>query len=168
MNRRSTLLVGMMWFVRAILALGFLPIMLVWASLVRLLPKRSRPRLFWGPVPIISVKYWSRALRPDFDADTFVWLTIRKSIDGRILTTIPRICLESGRNRCDPIWVSCGPWESMIFSTSRATAGTWASRRFGGWGAPCCGWRAERWRFCLMRGASIVRHQFGLFSGSMS
>ena len=73
MNRQSTLLVGMMWFARAILALGFLPIMLAGASLVRLLPKRSRPRLFWGPVPIISVKYWSRALRPDFNADTFVW-----------------------------------------------------------------------------------------------
>ena len=133
MNRRSTLLVGMMWFVRAILALGFLPIMLVWASLVRLLPKRSRPRLFWGPVPIISVKYWSRALRPDFDADTFVWLTIRKSIDGRILTIIPRICLASGRNCYGPNWDFCGPWESMIFFTFRAPAVFWESLRSGGW-----------------------------------
>jgi len=73
MNRRPTLLVGMMWFARVILALGFLPVMLAWVVLIRLRPRRTPPRLFWGPVPIISVKYWSRALRPDFDSDTFVW-----------------------------------------------------------------------------------------------
>jgi glycosyltransferase involved in cell wall biosynthesis len=38
-------------------------LILVTALAERLRPRRDRPRIVWGPVPLISISYWSRALR---------------------------------------------------------------------------------------------------------
>jgi glycosyltransferase involved in cell wall biosynthesis len=54
--------------VRVIVAIPALPIVVVAAALARIATLRRRrrgslPRLVWGPEPIISIKYWSAALR---------------------------------------------------------------------------------------------------------
>jgi hypothetical protein len=53
----------------------FLPPILVCVLVSRLQRRRSgRPRLVWGPVPIVSIKYWSKALRlRGFESTTIVY-----------------------------------------------------------------------------------------------
>jgi glycosyltransferase involved in cell wall biosynthesis len=56
------------WLVRGIVAIPMLPIVILAVPLARLSTSRRRrrrmsPRLIWGPVPIIAIKYWSLALR---------------------------------------------------------------------------------------------------------
>ena len=50
--------------VKALAALPAAPILVVLGVRERLVSRelRARPRLIWGPVPIISIKYWSRAI----------------------------------------------------------------------------------------------------------
>jgi glycosyltransferase involved in cell wall biosynthesis len=55
-------------WVRGIVAIALLPVLSVAAIVARLDTDRrrrrgARPRLIWGPVPIISIKFWSQALR---------------------------------------------------------------------------------------------------------
>jgi len=51
--------------VKLLAAIPMAPALLVLALLERRRPLRpgARPRLVWGPMPIISIKYWSRAMR---------------------------------------------------------------------------------------------------------
>jgi hypothetical protein len=54
--------------VRAVVAIPLAPVLVVGALAARLDTARRRraarrPRLVWGPVPIISIKYWSASLR---------------------------------------------------------------------------------------------------------
>ena len=54
--------------VRAIVAVFAAPIVLVAALAARPPTRRraasgARPRLVWGPVPVIAIKYWSLAMR---------------------------------------------------------------------------------------------------------
>ncbi len=54
--------------VRVLVAVPMLPLLVLAAGAARLDTARrrrsgARPRLIWGPVPIISIKYWSEALR---------------------------------------------------------------------------------------------------------
>jgi glycosyltransferase involved in cell wall biosynthesis len=55
-------------FVRGVVAVPLLPVLAVASIAARLDTDRrrrrgARPRLIWGPVPIISIKFWSQALR---------------------------------------------------------------------------------------------------------
>lgn len=49
--------------IHLIAALIFFPVVIVTAIALRLRSQPSKPRLIWGPIPIISNKYWSLAMR---------------------------------------------------------------------------------------------------------
>lgn len=55
------------------LAFGLLPALVLWAWFWRRQPGKKIPRLCWGPVPLISNKYWSAALKERFFSETFMW-----------------------------------------------------------------------------------------------
>jgi glycosyltransferase involved in cell wall biosynthesis len=57
---------ALVWAVKVIAAAISLPAVLVWVLFCRLESRRApgrRPRLIWGPTPLISIKYWSQALQ---------------------------------------------------------------------------------------------------------
>jgi glycosyltransferase involved in cell wall biosynthesis len=70
--------VGARRLVRALVAIPMLPVLAIAAVLGRLdtVSRRrrgERPRLIWGPVPIIAIKYWSTAMKArGYESRTFV------------------------------------------------------------------------------------------------
>lgn len=86
--------------VRGIVAVPMLPLLAVAAAISRLDTRRrrqrgERPRLMWGPVPIIMIKYWSQALREHgFDSRTCVFdvyaINSREDFDVHYDEFLPR------------------------------------------------------------------------------
>jgi hypothetical protein len=86
--------------VRGAVAVPGLPLLVVAAAIARVDTLRRRrlgslPRLVWGPEPIISIKYWSAALRArGFTSHTCVWghypINQRSDFDRHFDTFLPR------------------------------------------------------------------------------
>ncbi len=75
MRQRTPLVLALLRTVcEAFVATAFVVPLFAAAAAARLLrAKRERPRLFWGPVPIISNSYWSRAMRrAGYDSTSFM------------------------------------------------------------------------------------------------
>jgi glycosyltransferase involved in cell wall biosynthesis len=55
----------LIWIVKVVAAAICLPGLLLWTAACRLVSElrpRRRPRVVWGPTPLINIKYWSQAL----------------------------------------------------------------------------------------------------------
>jgi glycosyltransferase involved in cell wall biosynthesis len=86
--------------VRGLVAVPALPILLLAAAIARTGTRRQRrrgllPRLVWGPEPIVSIKYWSLALRArGFVSQTCVWghfaINQREDFDRHFDAFLPR------------------------------------------------------------------------------
>jgi glycosyltransferase involved in cell wall biosynthesis len=103
--------------VRGMVAVPMLALLLLAAPLSRLANRRrrrrrgSRPKLIWGPVPIISIKYWSQALRElGWDSRTCVFgyysINERADFDVHYDEFLPRgLIFEAFRPYAVFLWV---------------------------------------------------------------
>jgi len=100
-----------------LLAVPALPALTVVALVARLRrpPRRRRPRIVWGPEPILSYAHWSRALRKaGYESETVmhhVYTSINRSDDFDLLYD----------DLVDPAWsFLLGPYAAFVRSLFRA------------------------------------------------